>query len=72
MIDASRRHKDNVLRLERTLNFLQESESLELGKQPPSVDLKFMEFIQKWRDSGRGPVDYEMVSYCQENKRKTG
>ena len=40
-----------------------------MEKQPVSVDLKFMEFIQKWRDLRDEPVDYEMVSFWKENER---
>ena len=69
MIDASQKHKNNVLRLEKTLKFLQECESSDLEKQPVSVDVRFMEFIQKWRDLRHEPVDYEMVSFWKENER---
>lgn len=62
-MDASQRHKENVQRLKRTLNFLNESEGddSDTEKQPPSVDLGFMEFIKKWRDSRHELIDYEMV-----------
>ena len=66
MIDASQRHKKNVQRLERTLNFLQEKESSDTETEQPScVDLEFLEFITKWKDSRLEPVDYEMVSSCK-------
>ena len=64
MKDASERHKANVQRLEKTLNFLKESDcdDFDAKKELLSVDVEFVEFIKRWKDAWSAPVDYEMVS----------
>lgn len=70
MLLASQKHMQNVKRLERTLNFLSdesEQHRLDIEEQAElkSFDLKFMDFIKKWRRTCRDSVDYEMVRFKQ-------
>ncbi|XP_028392578.1 UPF0489 protein C5orf22 homolog [Dendronephthya gigantea] len=63
MIDASQKHKNNVEKLERTLNIMKENKhdlSAE-EKRSLSVNQEFMQFIEKWRDSRGESIDYEVL-----------
>lgn len=63
MIDASQKHKSNVEKLERTLNIMKENKHKisDEEKHALFVDLEFMQFIEKWRDSRGKTIDDEMV-----------